>query len=159
MNVAAPERETQVTAKADPNAQWPRHLVAAALASGLLLWTAFPPVEWSWLAWVALAPLFWLVTVRGAPFKTYLAASIGGLVFWTLAVQWLSLIGPGAWIGWIVLALVFSLWWPLFLALTRWAYFRLQLPLIIAALRVVLPTTHHDHAARRQLSVPEYPLL
>jgi apolipoprotein N-acyltransferase len=133
MNVAAPDRETQVTATADPFAQWARHHVAAGLASGLLLWTAFPPVEWSWLAWVALAPLFWLVTVRAAPFKTYLAAWIGGLVFWTLAVPWLRLIGPGAWIGWIVLALVFSLWWPLFLALTRWAYFRLQLPLIVAA--------------------------
>ena len=133
MNVAAPDRETQVTATADPFARGARHHVAAGLASGLLLWTAFPPVEWSWLAWVALAPLFWLVTVRGAPFKTYLAAWIGGLVFWTLAVRWLSLIGPGAWIGWVVLALVFSLWWPLFLALTRWAYFRLQLPLIVAA--------------------------
>ncbi len=133
MNVAAPDREIQGTATADPFARWARHHVAAGLASGLLLWTAFPPVEWSGLAWVALAPLFWLVTVRGAPFKTYLAAWIGGLVFWTLAVQWLSLIGPGAWIGWVVLALVFSLWWPLFLALTRWAYFRLRLPLILAA--------------------------
>ena len=55
------------------------------------------------------------------------------MVFWILAVPWLRLIGPGAWIGWIVLALVFSLWWPLFLALTRWAYFRVRLPLILAA--------------------------
>jgi apolipoprotein N-acyltransferase len=71
--------------------------------------------------------------VQGSSLKTYLAAWAGGLVFWILAVQWLSLIGPGAWIGWIVLGLVFSLWWPLFLVLTRWAYFRLQVPLILAA--------------------------
>ncbi len=55
------------------------------------------------------------------------------MVFWILAVPWLRLIGPGAWIGWVVLALVFSLWWPLFLALTRWAHFRLRVPLILAA--------------------------
>jgi apolipoprotein N-acyltransferase len=133
MKLAVPESEIQVTAPADPHPRWARHHLAAGVASGLLLWTAFPPVEWSWLAWVALAPLFWLVTVRGAPFKTYLAAWVGGLVFWILAVPWLSLIGPGAWIGWVVLASVFSLWWPLFLIWTRWAYFRLQLPLIVAA--------------------------
>jgi apolipoprotein N-acyltransferase len=132
-SVAAPDREGQSTAKADPAARWSGHHLAAGLASGLLLWTTFPPVEWGWLAWVALVPLFWLATVRAAPLKAYLAAWAGGLVFWTLAVEWLRLIGPGAWIGWLVLALVFSLWWPLFLALTRWAHFRLRLPLILAA--------------------------
>ena len=69
----------------------------------------------------------------GAPVRTYLAAWAGGLVFWILAVPWLRLIGPGAWIGWVVLGAVFSLWWPLFLALARWARFRLGVPLILAA--------------------------
>ena len=50
-----------------------------------------------------------------------------------MAVPWLRLIGPGAWIGWIVLGVVFSLWWPLFLALARWSHFRLGVPLILAA--------------------------
>jgi apolipoprotein N-acyltransferase len=68
-----------------------------------------------------------------ASVRTYLAAWAGGLVFWILAVPWLSLIGPGAWIGWIVLGLVFSLWWPLFLGLARWARYRLGVPLILAA--------------------------
>ena len=57
-----------------------------------LLWTSFPPFEWSWLAWIALAPLFWLVTLAGTRLKTYLAAWAGGLVFWLLALQWLRLI-------------------------------------------------------------------
>ncbi len=34
--------------------------IVAGLASGAVLWTAFPPVEWSWLAWVGLVPLLWL---------------------------------------------------------------------------------------------------
>jgi apolipoprotein N-acyltransferase len=132
-SVAAPDRETQAHEVAEPGARWLRHRLAAGVASGLLLWTAFPPMEWAPLAWVALAPLFWLATVRRTPLKTYLSAWAGGLVFWILAVPWLRLIGPGAWIGWVALAVVFSLWWPLFLALTRWVHFRLRVPLILAA--------------------------
>lgn len=132
MSVAAPERQTQAV-HADPQFRWLRHRLAAGVASGLMLWTTFPPMEWGLLAWIALTPLFWLVTVKGATFKTYLSATAGGLVFWILAVPWLRLIGPGAWIGWVVLGSVFALWWPLFLALARWARFRLGVPLILAA--------------------------
>jgi apolipoprotein N-acyltransferase len=132
MSVADPELGIEAT-KAAPGIQWLRHRLAAGVVSGLVLWTTFPPLEWGSLAWVALTPLFWLATVRGAPVRTYLAAWAGGLVFWILAVPWLSLIGPGAWIGWVVLGLVFSLWWPLFLGLARWARFRLGVPLILAA--------------------------
>ena len=103
------------------------------MASGFLLWTSFPPVEWSWLAWIALVPLFWLATLRGPRLKTYLAAWAGGLVFWLLALEWVRLSDPSAWLGWLLMALVFSLWWPGFLALARWAVFRLQLPLLLAA--------------------------
>jgi apolipoprotein N-acyltransferase len=131
-SVAVPEGEIQA-AKADPRVRWMRHRLAAGVASGLVLWTTFPPLEWGSLAWIAVAPLFWLVTVRGAAGRTYLAAWAGGLVFWILAVPWLRLIGPGAWIGWVVLGAVFSLWWPLFLALARWGRFRLGVPLILAA--------------------------
>lgn len=130
--VAVPERGTEA-AGAAPGIYWLRHRLAAGVASGLVLWTTFPPLEWGVLAWIALAPLFWLATVRGAPVRTYLAAWAGGLIFWILAVPWLRLIGPGAWIGWVALGLVFSLWWPIFLGLARWAHFRLRVPLILAA--------------------------
>ncbi len=118
---------------AEPGIRWLRHRLAAGVASGLVLWTTFPPLEWGFLAWIALTPLFWLVTVEAAPVRTYLAAWAGGLVFWIMAVPWLRLIGPGAWIGWVVLGAVFSLWWPLFLALARWARSRIGVPLILAA--------------------------
>ena len=61
--------------------------------------------------------LFWLATLRGSRVKTYLAAWAGGLVFWLLALEWVRLSDPSAWLGWILMALVFSLWWPGFLAL------------------------------------------
>jgi apolipoprotein N-acyltransferase len=110
-----------------------RHQLIAGLVSGVLLWTSFPPLQWSLLAWVALAPLFWLATLRPVRAKTYLSAWGGGLIFWLLAVSWVRVIDPGAWLGWVTMALVLSLWWPAFVALTRWAMFRLHIPLMLAA--------------------------
>jgi apolipoprotein N-acyltransferase len=131
--VAAPDQETHSIETAGLRGRMSRHRIVAGMASGFLLWTSFPPVEWSWLAWIALAPLFWLATLRGHRFKTYLAAWAGGLVFWLLAVEWVRMTDPSAWLGWFLMALIFSIWWPGFLALLRWAVFRLQVPLILAA--------------------------
>jgi apolipoprotein N-acyltransferase len=113
--------------------QLSRHPLAAGMTAGLVLWSAFPPVEWSWLAWVALVPLFWLAIQTGPRLRLYLGAWAGGLVFWLLSVEWIRLTDPTAWLAWLAMALIFSLWWPSFLALARLAVFRLDLPLMIAA--------------------------
>ncbi len=117
----------------DVRHRFSRRPVLAGLAAGFLLWTTFPPLEWSWLAWIALAPLFWLATLQGARFQPYLAAWLGGLVFWLLALEWLRMLDANAWLAWFAIAMLFSGWWPAFLALTRWAVFRLQIPLMLAA--------------------------
>ena len=65
-SVAAPEQETHSIETAGLRDRVSRHRMVAGIASGFLLWTSFPPVEWSWLAWIALVPLFWLATLRGA---------------------------------------------------------------------------------------------
>ena len=123
----------------DPNRQpreieSTRHPLVAGVASGLLLWTSFPPLEWHAMAWVALAPLFWVVTVREARFKAYLAAWLGGLCFWLLALQWLNLLDVGRmrpagsscrWSSRLVVAAV-----P---GVARLAVFRLRIPLMMAA--------------------------
>jgi apolipoprotein N-acyltransferase len=132
-SVAAPDQETHSIETAGLGDRVSRHRTVAGMASGFLLWTSFPPAEWSWLAWVALVPLFWLATLPGPRAKTYLAAWAGGLVFWLLALEWVRMCDASAWIGWLLMALVFSLWWPGFLALTRFALFRLQLPLLLVA--------------------------
>jgi apolipoprotein N-acyltransferase len=115
------------------SARLSRHPLAAGLASGLLLWTAFPPAEWRWLAWIALVPLFRLVVQPGPRIRLYLGAWLGGLAFWLLCVQWVRLTDPTAWLAWLSMALVFSFWWPIFLGLARFGVFRLQLPLMVAA--------------------------
>jgi apolipoprotein N-acyltransferase len=58
---------------------------------------------------------------------------VGGFAFWLLAVQWVRLTDPGAWLAWVALALALSLEWPVFLALGRLAVGRLGVPLMVAA--------------------------
>jgi apolipoprotein N-acyltransferase len=130
---AAIEPNLRATGLGGVNDRLARHPLLAGLCSGLLLWTSFPPVEWSWLAWASLVPLFWLVTQEGPRLRLYLAAWLGGLAFWTLSVQWVRLTDPTAWLAWLAMAGIFSLWWPGFLALGRLACFRLRLPLMVAA--------------------------
>jgi len=132
-SLAAPDLDVHATETTERSARWSRHQLVAGIASGLLLWTSFPPVEWSWLVWLALTPLFWMATLPRATVKTYVAAWLGGLTFWVLAVQWLRLTDETAWPGWLALALLFSLWWPGFLVLTRLAVHRLCIPLMLAA--------------------------
>ena len=59
-----------------------------AVASGVLLWAAFFPLNLGPLGFVALVP--WLTLVR-APVsnkRRYFAAYVGGVVFFALATQW-----------------------------------------------------------------------
>ncbi len=110
-----------------------RQPLLASVSSAVLLWTTFPPADWGWLAWVALVPLFLQIPSQRSPRSLYLGAWAGGFVFWTLAIQWVRLSDESAWLGWLTMALVLSLFWPLFLVLARLAFFRLRLPLMIAA--------------------------
>ena len=71
----------------------------------MLLWSAFPPADWGWLAWVALVPLFLLVPSRGPRLRLYARRLGGGLVFWLSAIQWVRLTDPTAWLAWLAMAL------------------------------------------------------
>lgn len=105
----------------------------AGATSGLLLWASFPPADWGWLAWGALVPLFLLVLSDRPAWSIYLGAWTGGLVFWVPAIQWLRLTDASAWLGWLVMALVLSLFWPAFLFLSRWSCRKHRLPLMVGA--------------------------
>ncbi len=109
------------------------HPILLGLISGLLLWLAFPPVEWSGLAWIALVPLFMLIRDTRHPAWIYLASWLAGELFWLAAIRWVRLADETAALGWKVMATVLSLWWPLFMLLARVAVRRLKVPLVIAA--------------------------
>lgn len=87
--------------------------------SGVLLWAAFPPNGYWWLAWVALVPWFGLwVDHPHLSFKRLMrVALVGGLCFWLPAIQWVRLSDPSAWVGWLIMSLALALWWPIMVAL------------------------------------------
>ena len=109
------------------------HPAKLAVGAAVLLWMSFPPAEWNALGWFALAPLFLLVGSGRSRKSLYFGAWLGGFAFWLLAVHWVWWTDPSAWLGWVVMALVLSAWWPGFLLLARFASRRLDLPLMIAA--------------------------
>lgn len=99
-----------------------------------MLVVSFDPVGAWWLAWVALVPL--LLAIRSPVQSTgrlALGAWAGGLVFWLIAVEWVRKSDPGAWPGWLAMALVLSAFWPAFAVLTRLAVRGAGIPLMVAA--------------------------
>lgn len=66
---------------------WPGRL--AALASGLVLWTAYPPVEQPAYAWIALAPLLLAVRKASSRREAFRLGYLSGLVFWLLNLYWM----------------------------------------------------------------------
>ncbi|MCS6866820.1 MAG: apolipoprotein N-acyltransferase [Gemmataceae bacterium] len=102
-----------------------------AVVSAVLLWAAFFPLNLGPLAFVALVP--WLTLVR-APVghcRRYSAAYLGGVVFFTLATQWVRVAHPMMYLSWLGLALVMPLFWLGALVIIR-ALDRRGLPLALA---------------------------
>ncbi len=71
---------------------WLPRLLAAAL-SGLLLSAAFTPLEWSWLAWIALIPLLLAPIPRR---QRFLVGYVFGLAHFLTSLHWLNRVGFGA---------------------------------------------------------------
>ena len=97
------------------SAEWTA--AACAAASGLLLFAAFPPLEWTWAAWVALMPLW--VMARQVP--TRLALKMGfaaGLLFWLLSLNWLTNVTALGWLAVCAYCAIYFL--PATLAASRW---------------------------------------
>jgi apolipoprotein N-acyltransferase len=107
--------------------------LALATTSAVLLWLAFPPAEWNWLAWGALVPLFLLIQGERPKFSTYLGTYGGGFVFWLLAIHWVWWTDETALLGLVVMSAVLALWWPGFLLVARFVTRRLQLPTLVVA--------------------------
>lgn len=100
------------------------HLCLPSL-SALLLAGAFPPLEWSPLAWVALLPLCLVLVDEQSFLETYLSAYLGGLVFQMLSLDWLrttyggrGFSGENA-MNWLMVSVLAGLLWPLLVAIGR----------------------------------------
>ncbi len=134
MTTEAPTAQARESGRPSrPGSQVLPHPFVLSVFSGVLLWLTFPPAEWAWAAWLALVPLFLLIKSRRSPLAIYFGAWAGGYAFWVLAVHWIWWTDESAWLGWLVMALVLSLWWPAFVFLARFADRGLRLPAILTA--------------------------
>lgn len=109
-------------------------VLAVTLASGLLLWAAFPPFGLSSLAWLALVPLLWMAlqsTKTGRRF--YLAIWLGSTLCWLLLLQGVRHAHPMIYLGWFTLSAYLGVYLVLFVGLTRVAVRGHRWPLIVAA--------------------------
>lgn len=117
-----------------PRLRWSRTTLGLAALGSLLLWAAFPPLDWGWLAWLAPIPWLWLVRqdrLQGR--RPYLAIAAAGLAFWMGVLHWLRLPHWATSFGWLALSGYLAVYLPLFVGLSRMAVHRFGWPLIVAA--------------------------
>jgi apolipoprotein N-acyltransferase len=117
-----------------PPAAFPKTVWAPALTGSLLLYAAFPPIDWWPLAWIA--PIAWLLLVRAERLpgrRPYGVLWLCGSLFWLGVLQWLRLPHPATSIGWLALSFYLGCYLPIFVGLTRVAVHRLRCPLPVAA--------------------------
>lgn len=104
------------------------------MASGLLLWAAFPPLDWWPLAWAA--PLFWLVLIRRERLgdkRPYPAVWLGCTLHWLIMLYGIRLAHPALNLGWVAMSAYLAVYPLLFIGLTRVAVHRLRISLVLAA--------------------------
>lgn len=119
-------------------------LVAASVLSAVLLWLAFPPVGWGWLAWIALVPLLLALRSVPQPRGGCLVGLVWGAVFYGVLLWWMQQfvarwtgsfwLGLAAW-GALVLAQM------LFAGVFGWGYVLLKSLSRTAALPIAYTTT------------------
>lgn len=109
----------------------PRRALLCALASAPLLWAAYFPLSWGWLAWFALVPLLTLVRSRATTPRACQYAWACGLMFLLAALQWMRVADDRMYATWIALAVYCSLYFPLALLVLR-RIERTRLPLVLS---------------------------
>ena len=75
--------------------------VALAALSGVGVACSFPPADQSWLVWVALVPLLWVVMHSRGPLRAALLGCAGGLACGMLVLN--PLVSAHLWTGWSLL--------------------------------------------------------
>lgn len=103
-----------------------------ALATAVLMWGAFTPLDWGPLAWISLVPLLILVLPAQSTRWMYRTVFGVGLLYWLVTLQWMRLGDPAMFLALLALALYLACYWPVFLWLARTAQHRLHWPLVLS---------------------------
>lgn len=85
-----------------------QYRILASVLSGLLMFAAFPPLDFSWAGWVALAPLtIALVWFPSRSRWLWLEGLLFGTAFFFSTLFWVTEV---SWLGWILLSLIMTLY-------------------------------------------------
>ncbi|MFP6588677.1 MAG: hypothetical protein VB814_13590, partial [Pirellulaceae bacterium] len=116
-----------------------------SLCGGCLLWTAFPPINWSFMAWFA--PILWMPLLRADRFvsskspkrlerilgNSYTHMWLAHVVYWMIMLQGLRLAHWTTHFGWLAAGLYLGIYLPCFVFVGRCCVHRLRMPLAFAA--------------------------
>jgi len=96
-----------------------RSATLLVVASMLLLWLAFTPVDWGFLAWIALVPISQLLRLRTLPVRCYFVTWSVAFVWALLTLQWMRLGHPAMYLALAALAFYVASYVPAFVWLGR----------------------------------------
>ncbi len=99
--------------------KWPGTPFLWAIASGVLLWAAFPPLRLSPLVLVALVPLWHAAVRSNGTTQAALLGLMAGTTFGLLSVHWLRIAHPTGYLGWVALAVYLGCYWACSAALAH----------------------------------------
>src|SRR5688500_6702965 len=103
--IATPATAAGDAASGSPPARWLSLTLGLGLAGSLLLWAAFPPVGWHWLAWIAPVPWLWLARQpKLAGRRPYLMLWLAGSLHWLAMLYGVRMAHPALNAGWVVLS-------------------------------------------------------
>jgi apolipoprotein N-acyltransferase len=100
--------------------------------SGLLLWASLPPRDWGPLGWIALVPLLLLIRPAQRPRATIVSTLVCGLLSQLCLLQWLRYGDAAMYPAWLALSVYTSLYFPVFVLLSRAAVHRFRVPFTFA---------------------------
>ncbi len=89
-------------------------MIAAAMASGLLVAVLFPPFDVSWLVWISLMPLLGALLAVGGKrkgLKGFFFAYLAGLASCLIQFNWFATV---SWLGALLMPLYLAVYWGLF---------------------------------------------
>ena len=113
---------------------WFASTLVLSMIGAVLLYLAFPPVNWWPLAWVAIVPWLLLIRMPNLPGRRPYRVLYGvGFLHWLVLVYWVQLGHWAARFGWIAIALYLACYLPVFVGLSRVAVHRFRVPLVFAA--------------------------
>jgi apolipoprotein N-acyltransferase len=104
-----------------------------ALLGSFLMFASQPPLELSWLAWLAPLPWLWIATAPALPRRTHLVLWLAGAVYWMAVLHWIRLAHPATIVGGLFLSLYLGIYLPLWIAVVRIGVFRWSLPVWLVA--------------------------